>query len=227
MHNNVIDPVIRARYTAMKGGREFAFDSLDPTRTAHLVIDMQNGFVEDGAFLAVPEARGIVSNINAVSDAVRSHGGMNIFFRFTTSTTAGWSSYFEKFQSTQFGRAEVDEFRSGTHGWDLYPDIDVTDNDIILDKTRFSAFTVGSSSAMSVLADRGIDTVIISGTLTDCCCAATAQDAQQLGFRVIVLDDATAALSDTEHNAAINNLAAWFADIRHAEEAVSFLADLR
>ncbi|MDI9916835.1 cysteine hydrolase [Rhodococcus sp. IEGM 1379] len=223
MHNNVIDPVIRARYTAMKGGREFAYDTLDPARTAHLVIDMQNGFVEDGALLAVTEARNIVANINAVSEAVRSHGGTNIFFRFTTTSTNDWSSYFEKFQSTEFGRAEVAEFRSGTHNWELHPDIDVADNDIVLDKIRFSAFATGSSSAMAILADRGIDTVIVSGTLTDCCCATTAQDAHQLGFRVVFLDDATAALSDNEHNAAINTLAAWFADIRHSEHVVSLI----
>lgn len=175
----------------------------------------------------MPEALNIVSNINAVSDAVRSHGGTNIFFRFTTATTAGWSSYFEKFQDVEFGRAEVAEFQSGTHGWELHSGIDVTDSDIILDKTRFSAFAAGSSSAMSLLNDRGIDTVIISGTLTDYCCATTAQDAQQLGFRVTFLDDATAALSDAEHNAAINTLTAWFADIRHSEHVVSLLADPR
>lgn len=54
MHNNVIDPEIRARYIAMKGGREFAFDTLDPTRTAHLVIDMQNGLSRTAPSLLCP-----------------------------------------------------------------------------------------------------------------------------------------------------------------------------
>ena len=36
------------------------FDSLDPKRTALLVIDMQNAFVAPGAPIEVPAARGIV-----------------------------------------------------------------------------------------------------------------------------------------------------------------------
>ena len=65
MHTTIIDPVIRARYQALKGGREFAFTRIETHRTALLVIDMQNGFVEEGALLEVPAARGIVENINA------------------------------------------------------------------------------------------------------------------------------------------------------------------
>ncbi|MBT2324801.1 cysteine hydrolase [Variovorax paradoxus] len=76
--------------------------------------------------------------------------------------------------------------------------------DLTIDKYRFSAFTPGSSNALELLKERGIDTVLISGTLTDCCCGATARDAQQLGFRAIFLSDANAALSDAEHNAAVN-----------------------
>ncbi|MOA63666.1 Isochorismatase family protein [compost metagenome] len=65
--------------------------------------------------------------------------------------------------------------------------------------------------------------MLVSGTLTDCCCEATARDAQQLGFRVIFLSDANAALTDAEHNAAVNALAAWYADIRTAEQVIALL----
>lgn len=223
MHEFKIDPGLKARFIAMKGGREFAFGDIDPSRTAHLVIDMQNGFVEAGAMMEVPVARQVVPNINAVSRALRSHGGLNLFFRFTTTTTSDWSVYFEQFQSADFGKQEVAMFQRGTHLHQIYPALDVQPDDLVMNKSRFSAFTPGSSDAFNLLKQRGIDTVLISGTLTDCCCEATARDAQQLGFRVIFLADACAALTDAEHNAAVNALAAWYADIRSAKEAIELL----
>jgi ureidoacrylate peracid hydrolase len=223
MHKTVIDPVIRARYTAMKGGREFAFASLEPARTAHLVVDMQNGFVEPGALLEVPMAREVVGNINAVSAALRERGGLNVFLRFTTDKTSDWSVYFEQFQSAAFGAAEVADFQAGAHCHALYPALDFRSGDLTIDKRRFSAFTPGSSDALDTLKARGIDTVLISGTLSDCCSEATARDAQQLGFRVIFLCDANAALTDAEHNAAVNSLAAWYADIRTSQETISLI----
>lgn len=223
MHNTVIDPIVKARYTAIKGGREFAFASLDPRRTAHLVVDMQNGFVEAGAMLEVPEARNVVGNINAVSRAIRARGGVNLFFRFTTDRTSDWAVYFEQFQSAELGKREVADFQPGAHCHALYPQLDFQPGDLAIDKYRFSAFTPGSSNALEVLKARGIDTVFVSGTLTDCCCEATARDAQQLGFRVIFLSDANAALTDAEHNAAVNALAAWYADIRTAEQVIALL----
>ena len=223
MHDSQLDPVIRARFTALKGGREFAFTCIDPARTAHLVVDMQNGFVAAGALLEVPQARQVVANINAVSQALRARGGINLFLRFSTRTTGDWSVYFEQFMDPASGRAEVADFQPGTHGHALYAQLDVQPADLIVDKYRFSAFTPGSSNALELLQARAIDTVIISGTLTDCCCEATARDAQQLGFRVIFLSDANAALTDAEHNAALNALAAWYADIRSAAQAVELL----
>ncbi|MFD0209111.1 cysteine hydrolase family protein [Streptomyces hirsutus] len=225
MHDTVIDPTVRARYRALKGGREFAFTTLDPSRTAHLVIDMQNGFVEEGALMEVPEARSVVPHINALSEAVRSHGGTNVYLRFTTRSTSDWPVYFELFQSAAAGNAEVDLFQPGSHGHALYPGLRTADPDVLMDKTRFSAFTPGSSDLLRFLTERGIDTVLVSGTLTDCCSAATAWDAQQLGFRVILVSDANAAMSDAEHNAAVNSLAACCADIRTTRQALDLVEE--
>ena len=52
-------------------GKLHPFETLEMRRTAHLVIDMQNGFMEPGAPVEVPVAREIVPNINAISTTVR------------------------------------------------------------------------------------------------------------------------------------------------------------
>lgn len=223
MHSTNIHPAIRARYRKVKGGQEFAHRNVDPRRAAHLVIDMQNGFVEEGALLEVPTAKHIVRNINSLSVALREKGGVNVFLRFTTTSTCDWPVYFQGFQCEEFAKSQVETFLHGSHGHALFPELNVERSDLVLNKTRFSAFTHGHSETLEVLRERGVDTVFISGTLTDCCCGATARDAQQLGFKVILVTDANAALSDAEHNASVNALAAWCADVRTTEQALALL----
>ena len=63
MHKIDIPEEILARPRARRGRVE-VFDSLDPARTALVVIDMQTYFLEPGGFLEVPYSRDIVGSIN-------------------------------------------------------------------------------------------------------------------------------------------------------------------
>jgi hypothetical protein len=85
------------RIAERRGGVRSIYPALDPKRTAHLIIDMQNGFMEEGAPVEVPAARGIVDNINKVSQAVRAAGGTNIFLRYTTAEgDAAWPIFLQR-----------------------------------------------------------------------------------------------------------------------------------
>lgn len=56
-------------------GRLHAFETLEPSRTALLVVDMQNTFVmKEVAHAWVPEAASVVPNINALATALRAAG---------------------------------------------------------------------------------------------------------------------------------------------------------
>lgn len=199
------------------------FDTIDPARTAHLIVDMQNGFMEPGAPVEVPMAREIVGNVNRVSAAVRAAGGRNYFLRYTTPQEGGpaWPIMMTRLGAGASGHR--DAFTPGAHYWDLWPEIEVAEGDTVVEKHRFSAFTPGTSELHERLQADGIDTVIISGTLTNCCCESTARDAMQLNYRVIMAADANAALSDEEHAATLHSLALVFADLRSAEELEAML----
>ena len=106
----------------------------------------------------------------------------------------------------------------------MWPGIEIDEADTVLDKHRFSAFTPGTSDLPAMLKADGIDTVIISGTLTNCCCESTARDAMQHNYRVIMAADANAALSDEEHAATLHILGLVFADLRSVEELEGMLA---
>jgi ureidoacrylate peracid hydrolase len=91
------------------------FDRPDPARTAHLIVDLQNGFMEQGATVEIPEAREIVSNVNRISAAVRAAGGTNVFIRYLIddSTITNWSSWFTDFATPARREAMEATFRKG------------------------------------------------------------------------------------------------------------------
>ena len=218
-HHAILD-----RLAITRGGVRNVFDTLDPARTAHLIVDMQNGFMEEGAPVEVPMAREIVANVNRISAAVRAAGGRNYFLRYTTPQDGGpaWPIMTARLGA---GAAEHREaFTPGSHYWQLWPEIEVTGEDALVEKHRFSAFTPGTSELHDRLQADGIDTVIISGTLTNCCCESTARDAMQLNYRVIMAADANAALSDEEHAATLHILGLVFADLRSTAELEGMLA---
>ena len=72
------------------------FARLDLRHTAHIIVDLQNGFMEPGAPVEVPIAREIVAPVNRISAAMRERGGQNIFLRMTIdeSSQASWSNWF-------------------------------------------------------------------------------------------------------------------------------------
>jgi ureidoacrylate peracid hydrolase len=215
MHTINIAPDISARALASRGGRESLFSAIDPARTAHLVIDMQNGFLAPGALVEIAAAREIVPSINQISRAVRKAGALNIFVQFIVDprSVKEWSTFFGSVFTPEITAAMLETFAPGSHGHALYADIEVEPGDLKVDKSRFGAFVPGTSNLEATLKERGIDTLIISGTATNVCCESTTREAMQRNYRVIFVADATAALTDVEHNAALNSLTAIFADV--------------
>jgi ureidoacrylate peracid hydrolase len=219
-HTAILD-----RLAALRGGVRNVFETLDPKRTAHLIVDMQNGFMEEGAPVEVPMARGIVDEVNRLSAAVRAAGGRNYFLRYTTphGEVPNWPIMWNRL-GPEGAAIHQAAFTPGAHHWQLWPAIEVDEVDTVLDKHRFSAFTPGTSELPAMLQAEGIDTVIISGTLTNCCCESTARDAMQHNYRVIMAADANAALSDEEHAATLHILGLVFADLCSVEELEGMLA---
>jgi ureidoacrylate peracid hydrolase len=222
MHAIDIPADILARVARFRPQRHMV-TRIDPRRTAHIVVDMQNGFVEPGAPVEVPTAREIVPNVNHITRALREAGGTIVYLRFKTDAAAlsNWTSFY----TLMFDHARREEmiaaFGPDCHHFALWPELDVQGPDWIVDKTRYSAFVPGACDLHDRLAAAGIDTLIISGTLTNCCCESTARDAMQRDYRVIFVSDANAALTDAEHNGTLGNMVALFADVMNAGEVVA------
>jgi ureidoacrylate peracid hydrolase len=94
-------------------------------------------------------------------------------------------------------------------------------------KNRYSALIPGSSALGRTLRGMGIDTVLIAGTKTNVCCESTARDAMMLDFKVVMVEDCCAALSDTEHQGALENIIQQFGDVMTADEVLARLRQFK
>jgi len=216
-HAAILDRIAQTR-----GGERNVLQRIDPARTAHLIVDMQNGFVEEGAPVEVPMAREVTEEINRISAALRDAGGTNVFIRYTTPADENeWSTFVTRLGP--LAEAHIGGFRRGEHHWQLWPELDVRDEDLLVEKRRFSPFVPGASDLHEVLQARGIDTVIVTGTMTNCCCEATARDAMQMNYRTIFVPDANAASTDAEHAATLHTMGRIFADLWSSEEIAAML----
>jgi ureidoacrylate peracid hydrolase len=216
---SVIDRVVARR------GREHVYENLDPAKTALVVVDMQNAFMLPGVAHALcPMAEQIVPNINRLARAVRESGGTVVWIKTTFKQDAlkNWSTYFEMVTPQQ-GAKRIAALTAGSKGHELWAALDVWPADLIVEKTRFSAFIQGSSDLAEVLRDRGIGTVLITGTVTNVCCESTARDAMMLNFKTIMVTNGNAAVTDEDHSASLCAFYLTFGDIMSTEMLIARL----
>lgn len=215
----IIDQVVRAR------GREHVFEEFDPAKAALLVVDMQNGFMMDGIGHSVcAVARDIVPNINRLAESVRSSGGLVVWIQnaATDETLHSWSIRVQM-DGPQHTLKRLESMRPGSKGYELWASLNPQAGDLFVQKTRFSAFIQGASNLEAELRARGIDTVIITGTVTNICCESTARDAMMRNFRTIMVTDGNAAMSDELHNASLIAFYVRFGDIMSTDHLITLL----
>ncbi|MEA2978441.1 MAG: ureidoacrylate peracid hydrolase [Alphaproteobacteria bacterium] len=198
------------------------FNDLDPARTAHVVVDLQNGFMAPGQPAEIPLAREIVPNVNRISAALRAAGGLVVYIQNTIDATAkeAWSNWFTHMSGERRADAMNKAFAPGSFGHSLWPELEVLPSDLKVNKNRFGAFVPGSSNLHAELQARNIDTVIITGTATNVCCESTARDAMMMNYKTIFVSDGTATYNDEEHNATLGIMVAMFADVMTTEEVL-------
>jgi ureidoacrylate peracid hydrolase len=221
--HEVVDRVIRHR------GRAHVYDEFDPARTALLVVDMQNAFMMPGvAHNLCREAADIVPNINRLASEMRAAGGTVVWIisTFGEASLKNWPVLHEM-AGPERTPARIAALAEGSIGHQLWADLAVQRGDVTVVKTKYSAFIQGSSDIEQVLRQRGIDTVLVTGTVTPVCCETTARDAMMLNFRSVMVTDANAAMTDADHNASLIAFYLAFGDILSSDEIVSHLRRCR
>jgi len=225
MHSVTVRKEIAER-VLQRRGRYHLFDRLDPARTALVVIDMQSTFCAPGAPAEVPASRGIVAPINRLTGTLRTLD-VPVFWVLHANERVGDKSDWELF----FNTIVADGVREQTlkslaaEKQSVWEALVTAPVDTTVFKNRYSAFIPGSSPLERILRGAGIDTVLVAGTKTNVCCESTARDAMMLDFKVVLVEDCCAALSDDEHRAALENVIQQFGDVMTSDETLARLRD--
>jgi ureidoacrylate peracid hydrolase len=215
---------IRARLLARRG-RVHLHDQLDPARTALVVIDMQQTFCAEGAPAEVPAARTLAEPINRLTEALRARAVPVIWVLHANTHHDGrsdWSTFFDQIVGAEIRDRTIESLAPGRQA--VWSELRVANSDIQLIKNRYSPLIPGASTLERVLRNLGIDTLLIAGTKTDICCESTARDAMMLDFRVIMVADCCAALSEKEHVDALETIIQQFGDVLNASQILALLS---
>ena len=221
VRKEIVDRVLQRR------GRYHLFDRLDPVRTALVVIDMQNTFCAPGGPAEVPGSRAIVEPINKLTADLRGLG-VPVIWVLHANNRIGGKSDWELFFNTIVADAVKDKTLESLAAakQTVWSALVTAPTDHTVLKNRYSALIQGSSSLERTLRGMGIDTVLVAGTKTNVCCESSARDAMMLDFRVVLVEDCCAALSDDEHRSALENVIQQFGDVMTADEVLSRLRHL-
>jgi nicotinamidase-related amidase len=204
-------------------GKAHPWDTIPISRTALVVIDMQNYFVAPTSQGEAESARDIVPAINRLATALRELGGRVIWIQNTTTNTREAWSVRHELLSPERAEVRMAAMELGAEGHQLWPTLDVRPDDTRMVKKLYSAFIQGSSDLAAYLKTHGIEFVLIAGTYTNVCCAASAQDAMMLNFRTIMVSDCNAGSTAETHAAALNNFFEFFGDVLSVDEVLARL----
>lgn len=160
----------------------------------HLCIDMQNIFAPGGLW----ETPWMEKVLPAIASIVSRHRDRTIFTRFITpqkpeDRPGQWQAYFQHWR-----QATRDHLPPSA--LDLVPALArYVPPARIVDKPAYSAFS--NPQLSDLLVEKSISSVVITGAETDVCVLSTVLSAVDLGFRVVIVEDALCSSSDIGHDA--------------------------
>ncbi|GJE29156.1 cysteine hydrolase family protein [Methylobacterium organophilum] len=209
--------------------------TFDPAKTALVVIDMQRDFLEPGGFgetlgndvsllaAAVPPAQRLLAAARAaglfvvhtreghkpdLSDAPR-----NKIERGAPKLRIG--------DPGPMGRILI----RGEPGHDIVPALAPLPGEPVIDKPGKGAFY--ATDFAQVLESRAIETLIVCGVTTEVCVNTTVREANDRGYRCVVIGDACASYVPALHEAGLEMIRSQggiFGWVSDSEKAVAALA---
>jgi len=167
------------------------------TRTALIIVDVQNDFADPGGSLFVQHAAEILPLVNSEARLAADAGALVVY-------TQDWHPESTPHFAKDGGIWPV-HCVAHTWGAEIHPDVEIRGPSVKKGSNGedgYSGFTMrdpatGATTPTELeglLRSRGIDRAVVVGLATDYCVSATALDAIRLGFATEVLQDAIASV---------------------------------
>jgi nicotinamidase-related amidase len=180
-------------------------------KQAVLVIDVVRDFTDPSGQVSHPQAAEIVPHIDRFVNAARRRGAVIVWV--IDSHRPGKPDW------------ELDNVRphceAGTPGVELAPPLEPRTQDYVINKRRYSAF-VGTDLDL-ILRDNHIDILFLTGTKTNVCIRATAQDAFEHNYRVVVPRECVSTDKLHLHEANLEDIHKYMGRVVSLDEAQALL----
>jgi nicotinamidase-related amidase len=187
-------------------------------RPALVVVDVNRGFTDPSSPL-VCDLDGCVAAIARLLGAFRGAGLPVVF------TTVCYDDFGKQAAAVFIEKVPALLVLEPGSDWvEIDSRIAPVEGEPVLSKYFASAF-FGTTLA-SLLASAGCDTVVVTGASTSGCVRATALDAMQHGYRVIVPREAVGDRNAAAHEANLYDLDTKYADVVSVDEALAYVDEL-
>ncbi len=211
------DLLRRAAEEYEHGNPDFHFN---PGKTALLVIDLQDGFVAEGATMWTPQNLRILPNVQRLIETCRRQ---RVPVIFTEHCHDSYGIDMGLMGEVPLNRPiKEGALQSQAEETKTFREIAPLAHERVIRKHRYSAFF--DTDLETVLRGLGVDTLIISGCMTNYCCGATARDAFYRNYRVLFGSDITATDNPEIHEAELKTLRRGFARVLSVQEILDELA---
>lgn len=180
-------------------------------RPALIIVDMQNDFVRRGAPMEVPAARAVIGAIKALLVGFRRAGLPVVFTRYIAcdgyrhlAGRLGWLRLLEEptHACVPGVRRSYGDVPGERQAIDVIDELAPAEGETVVDKVYYSAFFRTDLEAR--LEAMKVDSLVITGTLTEMCVEDTARQAVHFGYPTIMVRDGVASNDTVTHNATLD-----------------------
>ena len=171
-------------------------------RPALLVIDLQRWFLEVGPAEKLARVGALIANTNALIDFFHDRD-LPVVRILTVHKADGstWNQWMKEHSTPRLieGTPEAEE----------HPEVHRRHTDVVIRKTRHSAFI--RTELEDVLLGRAVDTVVVAGFSTNACVGLTTIEAYERDFKIMLAEDAILGTSQEEGRLMLDYLRNRFA----------------
>lgn len=201
--------------------------SVDLGRPALIAVDLQNDFVHPEGKVGrgggdMQPLLDAVTGINRLILAARRSSVPVVYVRVTHSPSVDSPAYRARYELR--GMA-VDRLlcADGSWGAEFYSELEPpAPGELVITKHGYDGFTVDQLSEH--LTELGVDTVVVTGVVTELCVMGTVAGAFEHGFHVVVPREGTGTANPAAAEAALDMIGAFYGTVTTINEVIAAVA---
>ncbi len=180
-------------------------------KSALLIVDMLNDFCKEGGCMVLPEGAEIIAPIQELIRAYHEKG-LPVIFLNDCHRAGKYDKEFEK---------RIPHCIEGTWGAEVIEELAPIEEDYCIPKRRFSGFYQNDLDL--VLRELEVQTVVVTGVVTNICVRSTCHDAFFLGYNVVVPKDGVRATGPREQESSLWDIETHYGTVTNSAEVLKNL----